>query len=124
MGDVFSSYYSYLEISPSHEIQMPGLMLYSGKVGHVVFKPVNPSRGLPINQNISSNKGKGVSIDLNLAATLEGHNICRDPFLPINFSSPTVSIRPTYYLIASTSWPSKQGLSSPNQNTKIPIAKQ
>jgi len=54
---------------------MPGLLLYSGKVGHVVFKPVNPSRAVPINQTISSNKGKGASIDLNLAATPEGHNL-------------------------------------------------
>jgi hypothetical protein len=89
-----------------------------------VFKPVTPSRRVTINKKNSSNKGKGVSIDLNTAPTPEGHIICIDPFLPRNFPSPTVSIRPTYDLIATTSWSSKQGLSSRNQNPKIPIAKQ
>ena len=103
LDDDFSSDDSYLEISPSHEIQMPDLLLYSGKVEPVVFKHVNPSRGVPINQKIYSNKGMGVSIDLNLAPTLEGHKIHRDHFLPINFLSTTVSIRPTYDLIAATS---------------------
>jgi len=32
VDDDFSSDYSYLEISPSHEIEMPDLLLYSGKV--------------------------------------------------------------------------------------------
>ena len=89
-----------------------------------MFKHVNPSRGVPINQTISSNKGRGVFIDLNSDLTPEGHRICRDPFLPRNFASPTMSIRPTYDLIAAISWPSKQGLSSHNQNPKIHIAKQ
>jgi len=75
VDDDFPSDYSYLEISPSHEIQMPDLLLYSGKVEPVVFNPINPSRGMPINQTISSNKGKGVSIDLNSVPTLEGHII-------------------------------------------------
>jgi len=82
LDDDFSSDYSYLEILPSHEIQMSDLSLYYGKVEPVVFKHVNPSKGVPINQTISSNKGKGVSIDLNLAPTSEGHKICRDPFFP------------------------------------------
>jgi len=124
LDDDFSSDYSYLEISLSHEIQMPDLSLYSRKVEPVVFKHVNPSRGVPINQTISSNKGKGVSIDLNLAPTSEGHKICKDPFFSINSLSPTVSIRPTYDLIAATSWSSKQGLSSHNQNPNIRSAKQ
>jgi len=86
VDDDFSSDYSYLEISPSHEIEMPDLLLYSGKVEPVVFKPVNPSRGVPINQTIYSNKGKGVSIDLNSALTPEGHIICRRPFSSHKFS--------------------------------------
>jgi hypothetical protein len=95
---------------------MSDLLQYFDKFEHVVFQPVN--------QTNFSNKGKGVSIDLNSAPTPEGHRICRDPFLPINFPSPTVSIRQTYDLIAATSWPSKQGLTSHNQNPEIPIAKQ
>ncbi len=53
VDDYFSSDYSYLEISPSHEIQMSDLLLYSGKFESVVFKIFNPSRGVPINQTIS-----------------------------------------------------------------------
>ena len=107
VDDYFYLDYSYLEISPSHEIQMSDLLLYSGKFESVVFKNFNPTRGVPINQTISWKKGKGVSIDLNSAPTPKGQRICKDPFLPRNFASPTVSIRTTYDLIAATSWPSK-----------------
>jgi len=64
VDDYFSSDYSYLEISPSHEIQMSDLLLYSEKFESIVFKLFNPTRGVPINQTISSNKGSGVYIDL------------------------------------------------------------
>jgi len=123
VDDDFSSDYSYLEISPSQEIQMPDILLYSGKVEPVMLKPINTSRGVPCNQTNSSNKGKGVSVDLNSAPTPEGHIICRNPFLPKNFPSPIVNIRPTYDVIAATSWSSKQGLSFHNQNPKIPSDK-
>lgn len=100
VDDDFSPYYSYYEMSPpSGEIQMPNRLQYFDKFEPVVFQPVTETN--------SSNKGKGVSIDLNSAPTLEGQRICRDPFLPINFPSATVSIRPTYDIIAATSWPSK-----------------
>ena len=96
MDDDFSPDYSYYEMpSPSDEIQMLDLLQYFDKFEIVVFQHVN--------QTNSSNKGKGVSIDLNSAPTPEGHRICRDTFHPINFSSPTVSIRPTYDLIEATS---------------------
>ena len=117
LDDDFSPDYSYYEMSsPTDEIQMPDLLQYFDKFEPVVFQPFN--------QTNSSNKEKGVFIDLNSAPTPKGHKICRDPFLAINFPSLTVSIRPTYDLIATTSWQSKQGLSSHNQNTEIPIPKQ
>jgi len=81
--------------SPSDEIQMLDLLQYFDKFEIVVFQHVN--------QTNSSNKGKGVSIDLNSAPNPEGHRICGDTFHPINFPSPTVSITPTYDLIAATS---------------------
>jgi hypothetical protein len=89
-----------------------------------VFKPVTPSRRVTINKKNSSNKGKGVSIDLNSIPTPTGHRISKDPFLARKFPSSAVNIRPPDDLIAKTSRPSKQGLSSHNQNPEIPIAKQ
>ena len=117
VDDDFSPNYSYFEkSSPSDEIQMPDLSQYFGNFEPVVFQPVN--------QTNSSNKGKGLSIDLNSAPTPTGHRISKDPFLPRKFPSPTVNIRPPADLIAKTSWPSKQGMSSHNHNPKITIAKQ
>ena len=96
MDDDFSPDCSYYGMaSPLDETQMPDLLQYFDKFEPVVFQPVN--------QTNSSNKGKGVSIDLNSAPTPEGHRICRDPFLPISFPSPTKIIRPTYDLITATS---------------------
>ncbi|RHN79102.1 hypothetical protein MtrunA17_Chr1g0173281 [Medicago truncatula] len=117
VDDDFSLDYSYFPMtSPSNKIQMPDVLQYFGKFEPVVFQPVN--------QTNSSNKGKGLSIDLNSAPTPNGHRISKDPFLARKFPSPTVNIRPPDDLIAKTSRPSKQGLSSHNHNPKITIAKQ
>ena len=117
VDDDFSLDYSYFEMSsPSAENQMPDLLQYFDKFEPVVFQLVNKTN--------SSNKGKGVSIDLNSAPTPTGHRISKDPFLSRSFPSPTWSIRPPEELIAKASRPSKQGLSSHNHNTKISIAEQ
>ena len=115
--DDFPPDYSYFEMSSlSDKIQMSDLLQNFGKFEPVVFQPVN--------QTNSSNKGKGLSIDLNPVPTPTGHRINKDPFLARKFPSPTLNIRPPDDLIAKTSRPSKQGLSSHNHNPKIHIAKQ
>jgi len=117
VDDDFSPDHSYFKMSShSDKTQMPDLLQYFGKYEPVVFQPVN--------QTNSSSKGKGLPIDLNSAPTPNGHKISKDPFLARKFPSPTVNIRPPDDLIAKTSRPSKQGLSSHDQNSKIPIAKQ
>ncbi|RHN52391.1 hypothetical protein MtrunA17_Chr6g0480001 [Medicago truncatula] len=101
VDDDFSSDYSYLEISPLHEIQMCDLLLENFSL--LCLDLLLHQEGCQLIKKNSSNKGKGVSIYLNSAPTRKGRRICRDPFLPRNFPSATVSIRPTYDLIAITS---------------------